>query len=163
MSFDCLGIHRGEFEGFLPLRAVRTSLTQIPKRPGVYVIAREHTSSPRFLKRSRAGWFKDLDPSYPVKKLEDKWVADAQVIYIGKAGPNPSRSLRRRIDELLRFGSGEDIGHRGGRALWQLQGIWDALIAWKETPDEEPRDAEKSLIAKFKSEFGVLPFANFQN
>lgn len=162
-SWEHAVLERQGFAGFLPLDVVRSRLEEIPVKPGVYLVVIAPTPSPQFLDRSSAGWFKGQDPTYPVERLIGKWVPDAAVIYIGKAGPKPSRHLRRRIDELLRFGSGEPIGHRGGRALWQLPGVWKALVAWKEVTGDDPRNAESTLLREFESEFGKRPFANFNS
>lgn len=149
------------FEGFLPLAAVRNSLLQIPSDFGIYAVVRPDRAAPEFLAKSGAGRFKGLNPAYPVDELKRKWVRGADVLYIGKAGPTARRTLRRRILELIQFGSGEPVGHRGGRALWQLVGIWQARIAWKVAPDV-PRRSERELLAKFEREFGILPYANFR-
>ena len=149
------------FEGFVPLRSVLSNLSQIPGKAGVYIVVRLDRSRPKFRSQSAAGRFKGLEPSYPVARLKDKWVADAKIMYIGKAGPAPKRSLRKRISELVRFGSGEPVGHRGGRALWQLEGIWDAQVAWKAVRSD-PSGEESKLIAQFEQRFGRLPYANFR-
>lgn len=149
------------FEGFIPLDQVRSSLLQVPAEFGIYIVVWPSGSAAKFRKRSKAGWFKDEDPSYPVAVLGFRWVSDAGVIYVGKAGPTARRTLRRRISELIRFGSGERVAHRGGRALWQLEGIWDARIAWKVVRDN-PADAERTLIGQFEQKFGRMPFANFR-
>jgi hypothetical protein len=47
-------------------------------------------------------------------------VSGARIIYIGKAGG--ARGLKRRIRELIDFGFGKPIEHRGGRMLWHLRG-----------------------------------------
>lgn len=150
------------FEGFVPLRGVLSSLSQIPSESGVYIVVRPSRLLPKFRRQSAAGRFKGLDPTYPVELLRNKWVPGAKIIYVGKAGPKAKRTLRRRIGELVRFGSGEPVAHRGGRALWQLEGIWDAQIAWK-IIRRDPRDAERQMIAKFKLRYGRLPYANFQS
>lgn len=149
------------FEGFLPLRSVLENLSLIPGKPGIYVVVRKNRSRARFNSRSAAGRFKDRDPTHPVEKLKEKWVPGATVVYIGKAGPAASRSLRKRIRELVQFGSGKPVAHWGGRALWQLQGIWGAQIAWKTTASD-PRDAERQMIKEFVLRFGRLPYANFR-
>lgn len=151
--------YRG-FEGFIPLSLVRSHLKEIPTKPGVYIVLRRGGSMPQFRKKSDAGWFKGLDPAYPLDVLQRKWVPGAEIIYVGKAGPGSRRTLRRRISELVRFGSGEGIGHRGGRAMWQLEGIWSAQVAWKVT-GSDPRAAERSLLAEFQRRVAKLPFANF--
>jgi len=149
------------FEGFLPLGTVLENLPAIPGKPGIYIVVRPDRFRPKFNARSLAGRFKDRDPTCPVEKLRKKWVPGATVIYVGKAGASANRSLRRRIRQLVRFGSGEPAAHWGGRALWQLEGIWDAQVAWKMT-NADPRTAERRMIKEFESQFGRLPYANFQ-
>jgi hypothetical protein len=90
----------------------------------------------------------------------EKWVPTAAVVYIGKVGPTERRTLRKRINELLRFGIGEPVGHRGGRALWHIPDIWECSLAWKVCPGN-PRDHEKALISEFEGAYGKIPFANF--
>lgn len=149
------------FEGFLPIETVRSSLLQIPAEFGIYAVVRPERTSPEFIAKSKAGRFDDSDPSYPLDELRKKWVPAAAVLYIGKAGPTAGRTLRKRILELVRFGSGDPVAHRGGRALWQLEGIWRAQIAWKAAA-KDPLRAEQALLAKFEREFGTLPYANFR-
>ena len=149
------------FEGFIPLGQVPSSLLDVPAEVGVYVVARLSKLPAVFRKQSQAGWFKDQDPSYPIDVLKAKWVRNAETLYIGRAGPTARRTLRRRISELVRFGSGESVAHRGGRALWQLEGIWDAIIAWKVSRND-PAKTERKLIAQFERKYGQLPFANFR-
>lgn len=149
------------FEGFLPLETVRSSLLQIPAAFGIYAILWPDGTMPEFIGKSNAGRFKYSDPSYPLDVLRKKWVPTAAVLYIGKAGPTAGRTLRKRILELVRFGSGDPVAHRGGRALWQVEGIWRAQIAWKAAAGD-PLRAEQALLAKFEREFGRLPYANFR-
>lgn len=150
------------FEGFLPLRDLRSCSNGVADECGVYVVLRESRSLPRFLPRSPAGWFKGLDPSYPLSILKEKWVAAADIIYIGKAGPADERTIRRRVTEFLKFGAGAPIGHRGGRAIWQLPGVWSCLLAWRACPGSIPRQHEKALISEFEGSYGKIPFANFR-
>jgi antitoxin component HigA of HigAB toxin-antitoxin module len=149
------------FEGFLPLETVRSSLLQIPADFGIYAIVWPDRTVPEFIEKSRAGRFKDSDPSYSLDVLRKKWVPTATVLYVGKAGPTAGRTLRKRILELVRFGSGDPVAHRGGRALWQVEGIWRAQIAWKAAA-QDPLGAEQAMLAKFERAFGRLPYANFR-
>jgi hypothetical protein len=114
-----------------------------------------------FLEKSGGGWFRGEDPSYPLEDLKSKWVEGAPILYVGKAGPSAGRTLRKRILELVRFGSGEPIAHRGGRALWQLAGIWQSKIAWR-TDIADPLGSEQRLLARFEKRFRKLPYANFR-
>lgn len=84
------------------------------------------------------------------------------MLYVGKAGVRKSDQwgLRKRLDEYRWFGAGEPIGHKGGRYIWQLAGSDRLLVAWRETPDEDPKTAEKDLLAKFVTAYGTRPFAN---
>jgi len=91
-----------------------------------------------------------------------KWIDEAHVLYIGKAdaGSASARGISVRLDEYLRFGQGEPIGHWGGRYLWQLAGTDQLLVCWKPCPD--PSDEETRLLDLFRSEYGTLPFANLK-
>ena len=153
--------HLAGYEGFVNLRSLLSELDKVPDKSGVYVVVRRDQSPPRFVSRSPAGRFKGRDPSRPVESLLANWVSGADIIYVGKAGPSAKRTLRRRIRELLHFGSGKPVGHSGGRALWQLEGVWDAQIAWKVTSGD-PREIERRTLAEFKRQYGRFPYANFQ-
>ncbi len=64
------------------------------------------------------GWWRARlgDPSVSIEKLQAKWIDEALVLYVGKAdaGKTGMRGIRVRLDEYLRFGQGEPIGHWGG-------------------------------------------------
>jgi hypothetical protein len=150
------------FEGFVPLRDLLVAPLQPPDECGIYVVVRRSAGVPSFLDESPSGWFKNLDPSYPMHRLHKKWVPGAKIIYIGKAGPTQDRTLRKRIDEYLRFGCGEPIAHRGGRAIWQLKDVLSCDIAWKIYDRGDPQTHEKRFLRKFESAYGKLPFANFR-
>ena len=162
MKFDLEDLQKRGFAGFVTLRELRSNVQRVPDAHGVYAVLRLSQSEPAFLEESPAGWFKQQDPSRPVAQLRAKWVPDTPVVYFGKAGPSPRRTLRRRIGEFLEFGAGEPIGHRGGRATWQLADASDLLLGWKRVSGSSPRDFERQLLEEFESHFGALPFANFQ-
>lgn len=143
------------FAGFIPVAELRGNTKVIPESGGVYIVVRESDTTPEFLIEGTGGFFKGENPNVSIKKLEDAYVADSKVMYIGKA-----TSLKKRIGQLLRFGAGSAIAHWGGRYLWQLADADSLLIAWKPTPAIEPRDEEKQMLKEFESLHGKLPFAN---
>lgn len=116
----------------------------------------------QFLGTSPGGWFKGRDPSVPINKLMKKWIEDANVLYIGKAdaGRTGTRGISVRLDEYLRFGQGEPIGHWGGRYIWQLSASDQLFVCWKAC--SHPSDEETRLLNLFRKEYGVLPFANLK-
>ncbi len=160
--FTRIGLTALGFRGFDSIRRLRgTELASVPEGGGVYAVLRESDDPPQFLTRSTGGWFKGEDPSVPISVLRDKWVDGAIVLYIGKAdvGRSGRRGLKKRLGELLDFGAGRPIGHKGGRYLWQVRGSSEFVVCWREDPT--PRASEKTLIAEFKAAHaGARPFAN---
>lgn len=150
-------------DGFAGFRAFGTlEIMRIPQGTGVFAVLQPEGFKPRFLKKSTAGIFKKKDPSLPEPALAAEWVEEADILYIGKAGPGSkgNRGLRRQIQEFLDFGKGKPPGHWDGRLVWQLAESGSLLIAWKELPAEAVNDAEAGYHAEFQAVHGRLPFAN---
>ncbi|HJW00756.1 MAG TPA: hypothetical protein VJ617_16810 [Arthrobacter sp.] len=150
-------------DGFAGFRDVGSlEIMRIPQGTGVFAVLRPDGFEPRFLKKSTAGTFKKKDPSLSEMELTAEWVGDADILYLGKAGPGSkgNRGLRRQIQEFLDFGKGKPPGHWDGRLVWQLAAADSLVIAWKEVPAGEVNRTEARLHDDFVAEFGRLPFAN---
>ena len=145
------------FVGFTRLRDL--DLKRVPEAQGVYVLLREAPTPPRILEESPAGRFKGRDPTAPSDLLEGKWVDGAHCVYIGKADLTPRTSLRKRVTDFRSFGSGRDIGHYGGRYVWQVADAEDYLVAWMVT-SEPPANVEADLVDEFEQLHGSMPFGN---
>jgi hypothetical protein len=143
------------FDGWVTFVELENRLPGITQDGGVYVVVQPPGASPAFLAANPGGRFKDRDPSVTPDALAANWVDCAEVVYIGKAD-----NLRRRLREFMRFGSGAPIGHWGGRLIWQLAQSERLLVAWRETPEDVPREVEGAMIAAFREAFGKPPFAN---
>ncbi|MGE5411757.1 MAG: GIY-YIG nuclease family protein, partial [Clostridiales bacterium] len=89
--------------------------------------------------------------------LESNWVENTKVVYIGKA-----TSLKSRLRQYFSFGQGKNIGHYGGRLIWQLKYSKDLVVCWESLPTD-PREHEAELIRQFATIYGRRPFANLQN
>jgi hypothetical protein len=150
-------LRAGGFTGFHSFDALRAGLAvTIPMAAGVYAVVRQGQREPTFLRESCGGHFKGRDPTVPVVVLEQEWVPDAEVLYIGKADV-----LHRRLRQYADFGAGRPIGHWGGRYVWQLSDSGDLLVAWRVCgKGATVSELEAQMIARFKRAYGRLPFAN---
>ena len=155
-------LHTAGFSGFMSVTTLLdTRLAAVPAVAGVYAIVRDTTSPPVFLPTSNAGMLKGRNPSLAVAELEDAWVQNTCVLYLGKAGGVGNQAtLRRRLSAYLRHGRGTGAPHWGGRAIWQLADAADLLVAWRVLTDEEPRTVERAMLKRFSDQFGRRPFAN---
>lgn len=155
--------HTLKADGFTGFRALADlEINRIPQKPGVFAVLRPEGFRPQYLAKSTAGVFKKKDPSLPADALAAEWVDDADVLYVGKAGPGSkgNRGLRRQIQEFVDFGRGRPPGHWDGRLVWQLAGTGSLMVAWKELPAAQLATAEAGYHAMFCEEYGRLPFAN---
>jgi len=149
------------FLGFVPFADLPKA--EVPKGHGVYAVLRINRTPPRFRAASVGGWFKGRDPSVAVDVLRESWVDGEEIVYIGKAGGSIRRGLRKRLEEYRRYGEGEPVGHQGGRYVWQLEDSSDLLVAWRETPGEDPAHVETEMLVEFRDRTGSLPFANLRH
>jgi hypothetical protein len=163
VDFTKTGLKKAGFEGF---RSVGELLDpqvrrEIPDVPGVYIVIYMGDEPPELLETSSGGWFKGRDPTLEIEDLETRWVSRARVVYIGMTGEGPRAGLRTRIRALVRYGTGHNIGHAGGRALWQLPASGDLLVCWRRTErGAEAASEERRLLNAFRDQHKRLPFAN---
>jgi hypothetical protein len=159
-SFSRADLETCGFVGWETWEDLRHSgFERVPADPLVYVVYRPATSTPTFRKTSPAGHHKGQDPTVAIPVLEENWVASSQVMNIGKADKGS-----RRLGEYGRFGAGANIGHKGGRYIWQLADSGELLVAWHVISwDELALDYEKRLLAHFAAQHdGAWPFANLK-
>lgn len=157
------------FSGFVSVADLWNDRSMIPRVKGVYMVVRQTNAAPIFLEKGSGGFYQGKDPNVSIDKLHKNWVDDTCVVYIGQTGGNrkgqpSSGTLSERIETYIKFGQGENIGHRGGRCIWQLTDASDLLFCWKELPNDDPRKVEKELIGTFKRQHcGKRPFANLRD
>ncbi|SJL27691.1 hypothetical protein PGIN_YH522_00569 [Porphyromonas gingivalis] len=145
------------FKGFESVKDLREDSSRIPKKKGVYLVLKPQDMDVDFLETGTGGHTKG-NPNVSRDKLKAIRIEDMLVLYVGRTG----RTLYKRINELLRFGQGENIGHRGGRYLWQINHSEELVICWKEMQDEDPEEIWKQLLWDFESKYSKLPFANLR-
>ena len=147
-------------KGFIKISDLRNRTSAISGMPGVYMVLRRSPEHPTFLKAGSGGFFKGKNPNVPISELEANWVESEAVVYIGMT----TQPLRKRISTYLRFGDGEDVGHYGGRYIWQLADHEDLEFCWLPMPTGDPRARESELIEAFKlCHNGQRPFANLKD
>jgi hypothetical protein len=166
MSFRELdAMRQGGFVGFRKPAELRASdCIDVPELPGVYLVVRDPSTPPCFVETSCGGRFKGRNPTVALAILQENWVPNTAVLYIGKAGGGTSKAtLRQRLRGYMQFGAGRPVGHWGGRFIWQLQDCEDLLICWRAMPDCDAVAVEGDLIAEFAREHGKRPFANLRS
>ena len=149
MKTEIENYRKDGFTGFIPVSELRGNTKVMPECSGVYIVIRESDNAPEFLAEGTGGFFKGKNPNVSIDELKANYVADSK-----------ATSLKKRVGQLLRFGTGSAIGHWGGRYLWQLADSDNLLIAWKPTPTIDPRAEEVKMLEDFVSLHGRLPFAN---
>jgi hypothetical protein len=165
MDFNNIADIKGYgFQGFHKISDLQSNPSPLPNQMGVYLVIRMITTPPAFLETGSGGFFKGKDPNVSILDLNDNWVDGAMVIYIGKAGSlSGDATLKSRLKQYLSFGQGNNIGHYGGRLIWQLKDSKDLVMCWKPLSKDEPAKVESDLIFGFKDQFGRRPFANLKD
>ncbi len=162
MDFNNLDeIKKAGFTGFRKMSELFSDASSVPDIRGVYFVLRIAESKPEFLPVGTGGYFKRKKPNISLEVLKANWVENVKVVYIGKAGGSDgSATLKSRLKQYLCFGQGKNIGHYGGRLIWQLKNSNELVVCWKPLPTEEPRAVEAYLIREFALKYKQRPFAN---
>lgn len=150
------------FSGFKTMSELFIDDSCIPKVQGVYLVLND-TPDVDFLTIGTGGHFKGKNPNVTIEELKENWVENALIVYIGKAGGKGEATLRKRLNQYFRFGQGHNVGHWGGRYIWQLQNSNDLIVCWKPLPKEAPEEVESYMIESFKENYGKRPFANLRD
>ncbi len=154
-------IKNAGFVGFKSMKDLFLDSSVLPAIKGVYMVLSTSEETPEFLTTGTGGHFKGKNPNVSISELKSNWVKNTIVVYIGKAGKDGSAAtLRSRLRQYFGFGRGGNVGHYGGRLIWQLKNSDDLLVCWKALPNDDPRTVEANLIRSFISKFKNRPFAN---
>jgi GIY-YIG catalytic domain len=158
MTFnDIEEIKKAGFIGFKKMSELFLDSSMLPDNGGVYLVLNMNNKPGEFLTVGSGGHFKDKDPNISLADLKSNWVENTKVVYIGKA-----TSLKSRLRQYFRFGQGKNVGHYGGRLIWQIKYSKDLVVCWKSLKTD-PREFEADLIQQFVAIYGCRPFANLAN
>lgn len=155
------------FEGFKTISELFLNQSNIPNERGVYLVLYNSSDKPKFLSKGVGGFFKGKNPNVSIAALNTNWIDNAIIIYIGQAGGIrkgkwSDATLSKRLSAYMKFGQGQDIGHYGGRLIWQIEDYKNLVVCWKSFPNKsmDPKVYEDELLTNFKNDFGNRPFAN---
>ena len=165
MNFKSIeDIKKEGFVGFKTMQELFMDSSQLPGIKGVYLILNLYTKTPSYLQVGTGGHFKGKNPNISIQELKGNWINKTLVVYIGKAGSDTSSAtLKSRLKQYFSFGQGKNIGHWGGRLIWQLGSSANLVVCWKTLPNDDPRTFEGKLIKDFVTQYGKRPFANLAN
>lgn len=165
MNFNNIDdIKNAGFTGFKKMSELFIDSSSIPKSKGIYLVLNPNFEKAEYLQIGTGGHFKGKNPNVSIDELKANWVDNSLVVYIGKAGSETSKAtLNSRLKQYFGFGQGKNIGHWGGRLIWQLKNSSDLIVCWKSLPNDDPRTLESQLIKKFIDKFSKRPFANLAN
>jgi hypothetical protein len=82
-------------------------------------------------------------------RLSEFWLPDETIIYIGKAGPSRSRTLRKRVNEFYLTKLGCDKKHAGGHWLNVLQNINDLNVYYGIYTNDDIESLEEKMLTCF--------------
>lgn len=158
MTFNDIDeIEKAGFTGFKKMGELFLNSSMLPYNNGVYLVLNVEDRVGEFLPVGSGGYYKSKNPNVSLAELKANWVDNTKIVYIGKA-----TSLKSRLQQYFRFGQGKNVGHYGGRLIWQLKYSKDLVVCWKSL-DSDPRKFEVDLINQFVTTYGCRPFANLKN
>ncbi|MGZ2370407.1 hypothetical protein ACXR6G_11510 [Ancylomarina sp. YFZ004] len=162
MNFnDIKGLEEHGFRGFKTIEELWDNRSSIPKEKGVYLVIDPNYKNTEYIPTGVGGFFKGKNPNVSISELKCNFVPNSLVVYIGKAGSLTGKAtLNSRLGQYLRFGQTKNVGHWGGRYIWQIKNHSDLIFCWKTIPTEEPREIEKLLLEQYATSFNKRPFAN---
>jgi len=130
MDFNNIAdIKKAGFTGFKKMTELFFDSSSIPKIKGVYLILNPDYKKAEYLQIGTGGHFKGKNPNVSIDELKLNWVDNSLVVYIGKAGSETgSATLNSRLKQYFGFGQGRNIGHWGGRLIWQLKNSSNLLF-----------------------------------
>lgn len=133
---------------------------------GIYALTIPVGYKVKFLSGKTISTNNNVVKPWDTDRLPGKWVENVEVVYYGLAGSKSFRSLKKRLNDLVRHCSGKttDRGpHCGGEIIWQLENF-DQFGCWvfPTSKPPTPRLIEHELLNEFYKKTGKLPFANRQ-
>lgn len=107
-------------------------------------------------------------------RLEEFWIPDENIIYIGKAPLRKNgKGIGNRVNEYYKTAIGEKRPHAGGHWIKMLRNIKDLYVYYVECSDSD--DIEKKMLVAFgelasnatkeklTGKGPILPFANLED
>jgi hypothetical protein len=128
----------------------------IPETPGVYWVLAPEGLPIHFAMRTYNPSASLYSAEVLVKKYGD--CTDKETLYIGKA--DGRRGLHQRLKQYMNYGWKNATNHKGGRAIWQIDGAGLLLLAYEEC--EDARERENQLLAAYKKKNDTYPLANWR-
>jgi len=122
-------IKKAKFSGFRKMNELFNGSFPIPKMKGIYLVLNPNYKKAEYLQIGTGGYFKGKNPNVSLEELKSNWVDNSLFVYIGKAGNETSKAtLNSRLKQCFGFGQGKNIGHWGGRLIWQLKNANDTQM-----------------------------------
>ncbi len=128
---------------------------------GIYMIVLpDNFGKIGFEKQSKLKIWRGEEVSVPVETLQEKWVENAEVLYIGKCS-SKTKTAKKLVLKHIAFWNGKNVSAYGGKVIGQIQNF-DNLQVWYLECDN-PSQMKDRLLNAFEEQYGNLPFANWQH